>query len=167
VPSNCAIAVRQELTKSARRQLQKNIPDIAPWTEAWFTRVFKRENDTPPMSSELLPKVDLWRISDEARQALIQLVKQSLREALEEQGLKKPPVPTGALRGADAAAYLGVGRSHFYGLLKEDPQLLGLSFTVGRCRMWPIAGLDEWMQLRRVGTSSHASTLQHRVRGTG
>jgi predicted DNA-binding transcriptional regulator AlpA len=110
------------------------------------------------MSTELFPKVDLWRISDEARQALIQLVKQSVREALEEQGLRKPPVPAGALRGSDAAAYLGVGRSHFYGLLKEDPQLLGLSFTVGRCRMWPTAGLDEWMQLRRVGTSSHGST---------
>ena len=59
----------------------------------------------PSMSNELLPKVELWRISDEARQALIQLVKQSVREALEEQGLRKPPVPTGALRGADAAAY--------------------------------------------------------------
>jgi predicted DNA-binding transcriptional regulator AlpA len=115
------------------------------------------------MPEELLPKVDLYRLSAHIRDELASLVSEAVRAALEEQGLRKPVAPAGALRGPDAAAYLGVGRSHFYDLLKEDPELLSASFTAGRCRMWPTTALDEWMQVRR--TRSAGATSESGVAG--
>jgi predicted DNA-binding transcriptional regulator AlpA len=101
------------------------------------------------MSSELLPKVDVYRLSEAALQQLQPLINAAVRAALEEQGLKKPRVTPGALRGKDAADYLGISRSRFYALLKTDPALKAASFTVGKSRAWTIAALDEWMRLNQ------------------
>jgi predicted DNA-binding transcriptional regulator AlpA len=102
------------------------------------------------MSTELLPKVDLWQVSSAARQVLTDLVNEAVRKALEEHGLKRSRTPAVALRGTDAAAYIGVGRSRFYGLLKEHPELMAASYTVGKARCWPVAALDAWMQARQA-----------------
>ena len=81
----------------------------------------------------------------------MELVGEAVCKALEGQGVKKArAAPSGALRAAAAANYIGVGRSRFYGLLKEDPELLGLSFRAGRARMWSVASLDNWMEARQV-----------------
>jgi predicted DNA-binding transcriptional regulator AlpA len=54
--------------------------------------------------------------------------------------------PVGAMRAAAAAAYIGVGRSTFYQLLRQDAQLAGSSFGIGAARMWRKEDLDAWMQ---------------------
>ena len=59
--------------------------------------------------------------------------------------------PAGALRAAEAARYLGLGRSRFYTLLDEHPQLLAASFTVGKARMWSTASLDAWITSKHAG----------------
>ena len=109
------------------------------------------------MQEDLLHRVELCRISPDGRQALDALVQQAVSDVLEKLGLVKPQVakttlrevPKTALRAEEAAAYIGVGRSTFYTLVKEDLHLLAASFTVGRCRMWLTPALDEWMQARR------------------
>jgi hypothetical protein len=100
------------------------------------------------MPDELLPKVDLFRISGPMLEVLSDLVRQAVRQEMAE------AAPPGAMRAAQAADYIGVGRSRFYKLLKEDPQLLGLSFTVGTARMWPREALDRWMQARQAKTAT-------------
>jgi len=102
------------------------------------------------MADELLPKVELWHLGGPARQMLADLVSDAVCEALEARDLKRPKPPAGALRAKDAASYVGVSRSAFYKILDDDPQLKGLSFTVGKSRMWPTADLDSWMQARRA-----------------
>jgi predicted DNA-binding transcriptional regulator AlpA len=109
------------------------------------------------MPDELLPRVDVYRLSAQIREELASLVSEAVRAALEEQGLRKRPAPEGALRGRAAAKYIGISPSHFYALLKEDPHLLGASFTAGRCRMWPTAALDEWMRVRRTQSADAGS----------
>ena len=82
-------------------------------------------------------------------EALTDLVRQAVRQEL------AAAAPPGALRAAQAADHIGVGRSRFYLLLKEDAQLLGLSFTVGTARMWPREALDRWMQARQAHTATN------------
>ena len=100
------------------------------------------------MSDDLLPKVDLFRISGPVLEALSDFVREAVRQEL------ATAAPAGALRAAEAADYIGVCRSRFYKLLKEDPQLPGLSFTVGTARMWPREALDRWMQARQAKTAT-------------
>jgi hypothetical protein len=76
-----------------------------------------------------------------------------VREALAEVGRTRQ-LPAGALKAAGAAAYLGLSRSRFYELLREDPALKELSFTVGRCRLWKISALDSWIHARQSEKSS-------------
>jgi hypothetical protein len=99
--------------------------------------------------SDLLPKVDVYRFSDSARQELATLVTEAVRTVLEEEGLKRRRLPAGALKASDAATYIGISRSGFYALLKHDPSLLQRSFTAGRSRLWPTAALDTWMLARQ------------------
>src|SRR6188472_1360594 len=84
-----------------------------------------RYQDAWPMADELLPKVDLFRISDPMLEVLTSLVRQAVRQEM------AAAAPAGALRAADAARYLGLGRSKFYAMLKADPELMGASFCVG------------------------------------
>ena len=99
--------------------------------------------------SDLLPKVDVVRFSDSARLELASLVSEAVRAALEEQGLKRPRVPAGALKAADAAAQIGISRSGFHTLLKHDPSLRQRFSTADRSRLWPTAALDTWMLARQ------------------
>lgn len=109
--------------------------------------------------SELLPKVEVWRITDQVALALHELVKDAVRKVLEEEGLRRAPVQPEALRINEAARYVGVGRSTFYKLMKEDDHhLMSTSFTAGRCRMWTKAALDEWMA-RKSGSSNSGHLL--------
>src|SRR5262245_16552350 len=94
------------------------------------------------MSEELLTKVDLFRLSGPAREDLWAI----LREVLAEEGCRK----AGALRATEAAAYIGVSRSRFYELLKEDQSLEAIAVSMGEIRVWPTADLDRWLQDRRV-----------------
>ena len=63
------------------------------------------------------------------------------------------------MRAAAAAAYIGVGRSTFYQLLRQDAQLARSSFGVGAARMWRKEDLDMWMQAQ-VGLKQADSTTQ-------
>jgi hypothetical protein len=98
--------------------------------------------------SDLRKKADVYRFSDSARLQLASLVSEAVRAALEEQGLKRPRVPAGALKAVDAAQ-IGISRSGFHALLKDDPSLGQRFFTTDRSRLWPTAALDTWMLARQ------------------
>ena len=91
------------------------------------------------MQEDLLHRVELCRISPAGRRALDDLVQQAVSDVLEKLGLVKPQVanttlrevPTTALRAKEAAAYIGVGRSTFYTLVKEDLHLLAPPSRLG------------------------------------
>jgi predicted DNA-binding transcriptional regulator AlpA len=92
---------------------------------------------------DLLPRVDVYRLSDGIRRELARLMGDAVRDALDKCG--RLPHPTGALKATQAAAYIGLSRSKFYEVLKKDPGLMQQSFTVGKCRLWPISTLDSWI----------------------
>ena len=100
----------------------------------------------PVSSKELLYRVELCDISRPA----CEQIKGLFREVLVEQGLTKSNAPVGALRGKEAAAHLRLGKTRFYALLKQDAQLKGLSFRVGRVRLWRVEDLDRWMVDQRA-----------------
>lgn len=95
---------------------------------------------------------------------VVHLTASQLRQLIEEVVLKKlgqqESTPAGALRPKEAAAHIGVGRSKFYELLKEDPQLAEASFQVGTARMWRKEDLDAWMlaqvELKQADPGSQA-----------
>ena len=93
------------------------------------------------MSTDLLPKVELWQLSEHVAQAIREIV----REALEEHG-DRLRSRAGGMRAAAAAAYIGVSRSKFYELLRTEPYLQASSFRAGTARMWRKDDLDAWMQ---------------------
>jgi predicted DNA-binding transcriptional regulator AlpA len=96
------------------------------------------------MGDDLLPKVDLYRLSGPAQE----VIKDIMREVLAEQG--GPSVPVGALRAPDAAAYVSVSRSKFYLLLKTDAELQAIAIPMGDYRVWRPSDLDRWLQDRRA-----------------
>jgi predicted DNA-binding transcriptional regulator AlpA len=98
----------------------------------------------PLSGNDLLHRVELCAVSGPARE----LFKQLLREVLTEQG--GPGAPVGALRAADAAAYVGVSRSSFYVILKQDPALAAIAVAMGDYRVWRPPDLDQWLQDRRA-----------------
>jgi excisionase family DNA binding protein len=102
------------------------------------------------MSNDLLPKVELWQLSEPAIRAL----KDVVRLVLDERGISTKP-PIGALRAAQAATYIGVGRSKFYQLLRTEPQLQASSFRAGTARLWRKEDLDTWMQAQ-IGSNRYA-----------
>jgi hypothetical protein len=63
-------------------------------------------------TGELLPRVELWQLSEGAQQALTELVENAVRRALEAQGLKRPTTPSGS---QDAHRACGAG---------NDPELV-------------------------------------------
>jgi hypothetical protein len=83
--------------------------------------------------NDLLPKVDLYRISESARQDLAELVRDVVRDVvrqeLKEHSSKR--FSAGGMGADSAAAYLGVGRSTFYVLLEKHPELKRASYKVG------------------------------------
>lgn len=100
------------------------------------------------MSLELLlPQVAVVRLSSGVRQELADILTEVVNRALEVRLAKF--APPAALKAADAAAHLGISRSHFYQLLRSDPHLGKLAFTAGRRRLFPIVALDEWMRAKQ------------------
>jgi hypothetical protein len=93
----------------------------------------------------LLPKVDLYRLSDRARQEISEIVDSSVGRALAAQSSKRVRLPPAGLRAADAARYVGLGRSSFYAQLKTDAALMAASFKVGNSRIWKVSALDAWL----------------------
>src|SRR5262244_1510925 len=93
----------------------------------------------------LLPKVDVYKLSDEAQEAISAIVKASVTQVLSAQSSARPRLPPAGLRGPNAARYLGLGRSSFYARVKTDPALLGASFKVGNTRIWKVSALDAWL----------------------
>jgi len=109
------------------------------------------------MSQELLPKVQLWQLSEHAAQALKEIV----RDALVEHGVVKR-APVAGMRAVEAAACIGIRRSTFYKLVKADPHLRR-SYVVGTARMWRKEDLDAWMhnqvELKQPNSSGHVEKL--------
>jgi excisionase family DNA binding protein len=95
---------------------------------------------TQVMPQELFPKVELWQLSEHVARALKEIV----RDALVEHGTVER-TPVGGMRAAEAAAYLGVGRSTFYKLVKTEPALQR-SYVIGTARLWRKEDLDAWIQ---------------------
>lgn len=102
-------------------------------------------------ADDLLPRVDVHRLSETIRQDIINLVGDAVRDVMFELAAKRRQLPAGALKAAEAAAYLSLSRSKFYEVVKEDAVLLQSSFKVGKCRLWPIASLNSWIQARAGG----------------
>jgi predicted DNA-binding transcriptional regulator AlpA len=96
---------------------------------------------------DLLPRVDVYGLSDRIRHELTRLVADAVSDAFARRGTT-PQLPTGALRAKQAAAYIGLSRSKFYEVLKNDRVLMQHSLTVGKCRLWPISVLDTWIQAK-------------------
>ena len=45
------------------------------------------------------------------------------------------------------AEYLGnAGKTKFYEILQQNPDLMALSFTLGQRRLWRRADLDRWLE---------------------
>jgi len=103
-----------------------------------------------PVSTELLPKVDVVRVSDRARQELAELISAAVREALGGQGrgLLEKPKP-GALAALGAAAYLGISRSLLFELRRRDPAFPQPA-KLGRRRLWLISDLDSYARAQRL-----------------
>jgi hypothetical protein len=93
----------------------------------------------------LLPKVDLYKLSDEARQQISAIVESSVTRAIAAQSSARPRLAPAGLRASDAARYIGLGRSSFYARLKTDDVLLAASFKVGNSRIWKVSALDAWL----------------------
>jgi len=96
---------------------------------------------------DLLPRVDVYGLSARIRRELACLIGDAVRDALDECG-RLPQLPSGAVKATQAAAYIGLSRSKFYEILKKDPSLIHQSFTVGKCRLWPISALDSWIHAK-------------------
>ena len=88
-------------------------------------------------ANDLLHPVRLHDVSADARE----LIKQLLREVLQE-GVTQPAV----LRSEQAWVYLGISKTRFYKLIREDAYLKAASFRVGAARLWPREGLDAWIK---------------------
>src|SRR5687768_1790089 len=97
-------------------------------------------------SQDLLHQVRLCDVSADAREQL----KVLLREVLAEH---PKMTPVGALRAAEAAAYIGLSRSKFYVMLKEDAALAAMAVPVSDTRVWRPPDLDQWLQDRRTLTN--------------
>ena len=91
------------------------------------------------MPSDLLHQVRLCDLSPDGREQL----KQLLREVLLE-GVTQPAT----MRPEQAWAYLGISKSRFYKLIREDAHLKAASFRVGAARLWPREALDAWIKVQ-------------------
>jgi excisionase family DNA binding protein len=101
------------------------------------------------MPQELIPKVELWQLSEHVTQALKEIVRDAL---VEHCTVERSPV--GGMRAAEAAAYVGIGRSTFYKLIKTEAHLQH-SYVVGTARMWRKEDLDAWMQAQVESNQIH------------
>jgi predicted DNA-binding transcriptional regulator AlpA len=88
-------------------------------------------------------------LSDAAREEIAQIVAAAVDRAMAQLGSKRGSVAPAALKAADAARFLGVGRSTFYNLLKADAALMAASFKIGTSRVWAIEVLDDWLRAGR------------------
>jgi predicted DNA-binding transcriptional regulator AlpA len=108
-----------------------------------------------PVSTELLPKVDVYRLSSRARQDLAELVTAAVREALGGQGRGYHEKPQPAALGAySTAAYLGISRSLLYELRRRDPAFPQPA-KLGRRRLWLVSDLDDYAKMQRLGEAKH------------
>jgi excisionase family DNA binding protein len=109
-------------------------------------------------SENPLLKTELCKLSD----AMVRQMEEIVRRVLAEQNQARP-APVGALTPAQAAKYLGVGKTRFYELLKEHPELdaMGFAYTKRKdgkkYRKWLREDLDAW--LKRQGQSDLAGSL--------
>ncbi len=101
------------------------------------------------MPQELFPKVELWQLSEHVTQALKEIVRDAL---VEHSTVERSPV--GGMRAAEASAYIGIGRSTFYKLIKTEAHLQH-SYVVGTARMWRKEDLDAWMQAQVESNQIH------------
>jgi predicted DNA-binding transcriptional regulator AlpA len=112
------------------------------------------------VSTELFPKVDVYRLSDQARHELAELMTAAVREALAEQGrgFVEKPKP-GALGAHGAAAYLGISRSLLFELRHRDPAFPQPA-KLGRRRLWLISDLDSYAKAQRDTLDGNAALAE-------
>ena len=121
---------------------------------ATSVETFGHARRTPPSRRTL-------RISPDGREALDAIIQQAVSQALEKLGLK----PKRPLHTDEAADYIGVGRSSFYALMKEDPSLHAASFTVGRsaCGFLRLRRVDGSATFRDVGVPQRSAAYTQRA----
>jgi hypothetical protein len=95
-------------------------------------------------ADDLLHRVDVRRISADAQQQILDLVRQAVREEL----ARKVDAPTGAFRVREAAAYIGLRRTKYLEEAKKDPILRASEIRMGRARAWLREGLDRYLRAR-------------------
>ena len=92
-------------------------------------------------AKDLLHAVRVHDLSADARQQF----KELWAEVLREQGIGQQPVVLGQ-EGVRRLYLDNASRTTFYDLLKADPHLKSLSFTLGDRRMWRVVDLDWWIE---------------------
>jgi predicted DNA-binding transcriptional regulator AlpA len=111
-----------------------------------------------PVTTELLPKVEVYRLSDRAQQEFAQVLREAMQKFFEKRNEPGEQQRPAALGANDAAAYLGISRSLFYELRDEDPTF-PTPIRFGRRRLWLISGLDNYMMARQASHSTDAQSL--------
>jgi predicted DNA-binding transcriptional regulator AlpA len=109
------------------------------------------------VSTELLPKVDVCRLSDGVRHELAELISEAVRTALGGQGRRSLEKPKpGALGAHGAAAYLGISRSLLFELRRRDPAFPQPA-KLGRRRLWLITDLDSYAKAQQGTVGANAA----------
>jgi hypothetical protein len=132
-------ALARTLTEVACRALEVRLPKITP--------AAAHEAGVEVSTEPLLHQVAVARFSGGANQQVADIATDAIHRALEVRQTKTQG--PAALKAKRAAQHLGVSRSHFYQLLKREPDLAKLAFKAGRCRLWPVTSLDAYMRSKQ------------------
>jgi predicted DNA-binding transcriptional regulator AlpA len=99
----------------------------------------------------------LCQMTENLRQEMLAVARQAAQEAMKEAG---PPKPQGLMTAKDVFGYLQIGRTAFYDLLREHPDLRTIAITItttkdGRNHLrWRQQDVDAWIERRAQASSS-------------
>jgi predicted DNA-binding transcriptional regulator AlpA len=96
----------------------------------------------------LLPPVHVAEFSPAALDAIATALRPVVAEALAQAANKRGPVPPIALSARDAAKFLGIGRSLFFEIRREDPTFPKPA-RVGQRVLYLITELLAWFERQR------------------
>jgi predicted DNA-binding transcriptional regulator AlpA len=96
----------------------------------------------------LLPPVLVAEISPAAVDAVTKALSPVIAEALAQAANKRDRVPPIALSAEEAAKFIGIGRSLFFEIKRED-RTFPTPARVGQRTLYPLAELRAWFESKR------------------
>jgi predicted DNA-binding transcriptional regulator AlpA len=101
------------------------------------------------MSKEpLLPRVHVVELSPAALESIAKAMSAGLAKAVAQAANKRGRVPPTALSAREAAEFLGIGRSLFFEIRREDPTFPAPA-RVGQRTLYLITELLAWLERQR------------------